>query len=204
MIDIPKADVPEGRIGNYAVERFEVEEVGSAMFNAFLAMHGNSRFIAPGQYTRLVRYRDCGPKIVVMSDTPAEIEEHQEAFEHARGRILIHGLGLGVILNACLLKPEVERATVIEIQQEVIDLVAPHYKRRFGKRLKVVHHDALTYLPPKGERYNMIWSDIWDNICKDNLPDMDKLRKRYSNNSDWRGSWCEEMVRKRCRYNYAA
>lgn len=50
MIEIPKADVPENRIGDYAVERFEVEEVGSAMFNAFLAMHGNSRFIAPGQY----------------------------------------------------------------------------------------------------------------------------------------------------------
>jgi hypothetical protein len=31
----------------------------------------------------------------------------------------------------------------------------------------------------KGKRYDMVWHDIWDDICSDNLEGMAKLHRKY-------------------------
>ena len=200
MNEIEKVNVPEGRIGNYAVERFEVSCVDADNFNVMAAARREGRFMEPGKFTRLVRYSAVydRQKDVIMSDTPAERNDLWEPCDMAHGKILIHGLGLGVILNACLQKPEVQHATVMEIQPEIINLVGPHYQQLFGDRLTIIQHDALTYRPQKGDRYNMIWSDIWDNICGDNLAGIKQLRKIYARKRDWHGCWFEKKIRKLC------
>jgi spermidine synthase len=131
-----------------------------------------------------------------MSDTPAEQDDHREFVQRARGRILINGLGLGMVLQACLERRKwqsdeyaVEHATVVEISPAVIALVAPHYQARYGDRLTIVQADALTWQPPKGERYAAVWHDIWPDICTDNLPQMHTLHRRYGRRADWQGSW---------------
>jgi CRP/FNR family transcriptional regulator, cyclic AMP receptor protein len=55
---------------------------------------------------------------------------------------------------------------VIEISEEVIALVAPYIT---DHRLRVVHGDALKWMAPRGLRWNVVWHDIWDDICADNL-----------------------------------
>jgi hypothetical protein len=180
-----KVDVPEGEIGRFRIERFEVTDADAK----FSALRG--RGLSPGVYTRLM----CGSTLV-MSDTPAEIRDHRGIIRQARGKVLIHGLGIGMVLQACLEKPEVEHVTVVELEQDVIDLVAPHYKEKYKDRLDVLQGDAFTWKPEKGRRWDCAWHDVWDYICPDNLPEMAKLHRRFGRRVDWQGSWCKELCKR--------
>jgi len=127
-----------------------------------------------------------------MSDTPAEMTDHYSFVRQAKGNVLINGLGIGMVLNAILKNDspasKVEKVTVIEIDQDVIGLVGPHYLR--DHRVEIVHADAFDYQPPKGVRYDAVWHDIWDTICTDNLDAMAMLHRKYGRRTDWQGSWC--------------
>src|ERR1039458_6314079 len=113
MMQIPKVDVPEGTSGSWKVERFTVSKKDAEWFNLRNAISGRGenvgRDIEPGAYTKLVSGGN-----IVMSDTPAEMRDHQSPILHAKDHCLINGLGLGMIANAMLLKPEVLTVTVIE------------------------------------------------------------------------------------------
>ncbi|MCA1776085.1 MAG: hypothetical protein LC676_10880 [Loktanella sp.] len=181
MSIIPKVTVPPDRRGPWRIERFTV--IGNDLRSVRLMMQG--RDCPPGDYTRLV-HEDRG---IVMSDTPAEMRDHAEFVRAAKGHCLINGLGLGMGLAAVMAKETVTHATVIEIDRDLIDLVWPHYEAIFGDRISVIHADALEWRPPKGVRYGAVWHDIWDEICLDNDPDMQKLHRRYGRRTDWQGSW---------------
>lgn len=188
--DIPCVDVPEGKNGNWRVERFSVSDDDVKLHNMrcmFQAGMGR-RTMRAGTYTRLMR-GGC----VVMSDTDAEKSDHRCAVHSAKGVILLNGLGIGMVLNACLMKPEVERAIVVELSPEVIALCGEHYRKKFGERVEIVNANAMTYMPPRGLRFGMVWHDIWDNICADNLPEMATMHRRYGRKTDWQGSWCKEL-----------
>jgi spermidine synthase len=131
-----------------------------------------------------------------MSDTPAECHDHWEPYCEARlrgGHVLIHGLGLGMLLNRILRDTECA-VTVVEKSADVIQLVAGHYTERHADRLTIVEGDALTWQPPRDVRYTVVWHDIWDNICADNLPDMHRLHRRFGRRCDWQGSWSRAIL----------
>lgn len=192
MKEIPNVSVPEGSSGNWRIERFEITEDNARIENMRMCFSPGMgrRTLSPGNYTRLMRGGS-----VVMSDTDAEKADHSYAVYQARGTILINGLGIGMVLNACLLKPEVERAVVVEKSADVISLCADHYRKQFGSRVEIVEADAMQFTPSKGERFGMVWHDIWDNICADNLPEMATLHRRYGRRCDWQGSWCKELCK---------
>jgi hypothetical protein len=48
----------------------------------------------------------------------------------------------------------------------------------------------------KGERYGMVWHDIWDSFCGDNLPEMTRLKRKYGRRADWQGCWGEWQCRR--------
>lgn len=181
---IEPVNIPETAAGPWKVSRFTVSELASALD----AIRARGRYVPPGTYTRLTRGH-----VVVMSDTPAERRDHYEPVRRARGHVLINGLGIGMVLKAVLAKQEVSRVTVVEVSQELIDLIAPHYK---DPRLTIVCADAYEYQPPKGERYGAVWHDIWDYITPDNLAGMTKLKRKYGRRTDWQGCWAESL----CRY----
>mgnify|MGYP006277634129 CR=1 FL=1 len=170
--------LPEMSKGEWKVEHFKVEK-----FDMRAAFRGREVPLG-GEYTRLMRNGT-----LVMSDTPAEQKDHYEAVEMARGVCLLNGLGIGLVLKNILLRPEVTEVTVVEISQDLIDLVSPYYD---DPRVSFICCDALEYQPPKGKRYNMVWHDIWDYICSDNLKEMRILREKYRNYTDWQASWCED------------
>ena len=130
-----------------------------------------------------------------MSDTPSEIRDHMEPILVAKGNVLIAGLGIGMVLQACLEKPEVKHVTVIELSPEVIELVGGHYKAKYGDRLTIIQADIMEWKPPKGERWDVFWADIWDNKCGDNTDEMTKLNRRYGRRTDWKACWGEWTCR---------
>ena len=109
-----------------------------------------------------------------------------------KGNVLVNGLGLGIYAQAVLEKPDVQKATVIEIAPEVIELVGTHLLDKYGDRLEIIQADALEWRPPPRTRYDVVWHDIWDDICRDNLAAMKTLHRRYGRRCDWQGSWSRD------------
>jgi hypothetical protein len=218
-----KVDVPEGHSGAWRIEKFTV----SKEEEDFERIRGifSQRYTRQGTYTRLMRNG-----AVIMSDTHDEIQDHKEAIRigayNGSGIFLINGLGIGMVadnilkrnpairdsnktpVSACFsgvsgVLLELLRVRVIEISQDVISLVAPHYRVKYGDRFEVIFADALAYMPPKGEWYAGVWHDIWDSICSDNLEQMKVLHRKYGRRTAWQRSWCRVQC-ERQRYRYAS
>lgn len=181
-----KVAIPEGKSGEWKVERFVVPEQSIEGFRC--AQEG--RPVDPGTYTRLIK---DGAWNVMMSDTPAEISDHLDFIHRATGRCLLNGLGLGVVLKALLTKPEVIHIDVVEIEQDIINLVWPTYQN--GDRITLHHDDAFSIQWSKDKRWDCIWHDIWPSICTDNLPEIAKLKHKYARRAKYQAAWVEELLR---------
>lgn len=197
-----KVDVPEGRSGRFSIERFEVSEASARAYNAEnFRRNAEDRNVEPGAYTRLLRNPAIAKlqgerHVVVMSDTPAELRDHIEPVKLAEGRCLVHGLGLGIVVQAMLDKPEVSHVTVVEQSPDVIKLSAGHYlsNLRYKGRLEIIMDDALSWKPHRGARWDVVWHDIWDSIGAQNWESMKRLHRRFGRRAGWQGSWCRDRV----------
>jgi hypothetical protein len=193
---LPKVDVPEGEVGNFRIMRFVVPRSEAISFNARQMGRGvEGRSILPGAYTKLL---DCGKGEIWMSDTTAERKDHEAVYEQCKqrgGRVLIHGLGLGMIVNAVLELPNVEHVEVWELEQDVIALVGSHLKAKFGDRLTIVPGDVFEYRPKKGEHWTVVWHDIWPSLASRNLKPMQKMCARWKNYCEWQECWGRDFCR---------
>jgi len=180
--------VPDGTKGDWSVETFEVSEQESS-FTRIRSFQHPEEYVPAGKYKRLMRGRT-----VVMSNTPMEYRTNSPIIHRAKGTVLLNGLGLGMVLTAILEKKEVECVIVVEIDPDVIDLVGTH----FADNLKCafVCEDAFAYTPPKGQRYDAVWHDIWTDICGNNLTEMTRLKRKYGKRCDWQGCWSEGMCKR--------
>ncbi len=187
-------DVPDAASGDWRVETFEVDEQ-TAKFSRMRAAlgHGTERVDA-GRYKRLMR-----GGTVVMSNTAMELDTNRPIIRYGRGDVLINGLGLGLVVAALLKKPEVRSIRVIEKSADVIKLVGPTFAS--DPRVTIIHADAYEYTPAKGERFDAVWHDIWDNICSDNLPEMTRLTRKYARRTTWQDCWSKiECLRAKRRW----
>lgn len=192
LTDDMAVDVPEGEYGACRVERFEIAR--NDIQNVIEAWHGG-RVARPGTYTKMTHN-----STLWMSDTTAERRDHiMPAIEIDRrgGRVLIGGLGLGMILRVALLTPSVTHVDVVEINEDVIGLVGPHYRSlaaEKGIELVIHHADMYGIKWPVGTRWNVGWFDIWPNLCEDNLVEIGKLGRSYGRRCDWTGFWGKELL----------
>lgn len=178
---IDMSHVPNGSSGNWSIEEFEADE-----FWYRISLMKSGRGVPPGKYKRLCRGRS-----VIMSNTPDEIRDFMPFVHRAEGRILVNGLGLGVVLTALLAKTEVTAVIVVEQSADVISLIAPYFN---DSRLTIINADSYQYIPEG--RFDYVWHDIWDNICSDNLPQMAKLHRKYARKTNWQESWCKRECQK--------
>lgn len=190
-----RVDVPECDTGRVRVERFVVGE--SDMTNLRLSFEG--RDTTPGTYTALVV-----DGVFWMSDTDAEARDHFPIFRQLGWceRLLINGLGLGMVLQAALDGENMHHIDVVEIDEDVIDAVGPHYAKRAAERgigLTIHHDDAYTVKWPKGSSWSCAWHDIWPTLCTDDLDEHAKLHRRYARRTGWQGSWGHELLLRRRR-----
>ena len=124
-----KSTIPEGQIGDWKVETFEVTKKDATFFNLRQAINARGREIEPGIYTKLTHYGS-----VIMSDTPSEKRDHMHFLMDAKGDILITGLGLGWMVEALFSKKEVNSITIIEKSQDVINLVGKHLMKNTRRK----------------------------------------------------------------------
>lgn len=92
----------------------------------------------------------------------------------------------GMVLHVILQKKEVTHVTVIEKEQDVINLVAPAFID--DKRVDIICADAMTYQPPAGVTYDVCWHDIWTYFSAENLQEMENLERKYLFLCKWQAS----------------
>lgn len=130
--------------------------------------------VDPGNYIRLMHDGK-----LVMSDTDMEKRTNAEFCSKAHGDVLIGGLGIGLIVLAIQDKPEVNSITILECNQDVIDLVATQLP--LNNKVKIVNADVFTWKPDKGIRYDTIYMDIWPLISKEIYQkEMRVLKKKFA------------------------
>jgi hypothetical protein len=207
--------------GSASISHFTISAKDADKFNnrlAFSAGTGGQQ-VSPGKYVRL-HVKDCGSDLPMMSDTPMERRSNWDIRREAHGRVLIAGLGIGMILHPILdawrgitnengnisRYQTVEHVTVVELNQDIIDLVWPSLAR-YNDRLTIVQGDINEYHPGK-EKFDTVYFDIWPNISEDNLPTIAKLHRRWKNHLNrsgtlkpWMSSWMVESLRARRRDN---
>lgn len=181
--------------GVATISAFSVSEEAAQQFNMSLLFGGGRGFqaIKSGDYVRLSVNGE-----LMMSDTPFERRTNLAFVDNAKGRVMIAGLGVGLILNALkekVLSGKVSSIVVYEKYQDVIDLVASRYS---DLPLEVRCEDILTYKPSKEERYDTIYFDIWPTVSTDNLPEMALLHQRWKTHKEkggWMSSWMVDYLR---------
>ncbi len=163
--DILKAmkanNIPEGSVGLWSVNRMHLDVI-----QAGIATLQYKRKFEPGEITALHRvtmatmhhHGEC-----VMDDSISELQKHLNFCLRARDNVLVTGLGLGCVLRGLLAVDQVREVTVVEKEQDVIDLVWPSFCVANNSRLQLVHADALEWTEQTDRQYDFAWHDIWSN-----------------------------------------
>ena len=190
-----QVDYPESSVGAFSIEHFTIDEFDEKRLS-IIHSDGVNRDPGCGEFRRLVETSlgigfDGANREVWMSDTRAEILEHMPFISKIPvinpERILVNGLGLGLVVHAALKSPQVRHIDVVEHNPQVIELVGPLLNG--NGRVTVHHGDAYDMTWPDGTHWDMAWHDIWPTIDDENLPGMKKLRSRYRKAVDWQGFW---------------
>lgn len=190
---LQRVTVAPGQSGSWRIEEFTVTPDQAAFENIRARWRASARGIEAGEYTRLMR-----KSVVVMSDTPAEMDDHAAFVEEACGNVLIAGLGLGMVLDGLLRNPSVQTVTVLEVSPDVIALTAPVYES--DGRVTIVQADVFAWRPEstlqklKADLFDFAWFDIWDAICADNVAQFKELDVAYANSVRYRGYWGLEAL----------
>lgn len=183
--------IPEGQRSNVKIQHFEMTKTDSIY--TMMSHYAGLMYCPPGKYVRLL----IGDTIV-MSNSRMEQNSNWEVVNVAHGNVLLAGLGLGMIVIPIVEKANVKSVTVIEANQDVIDLVLPHVQH---EKLSVVCADIFDWRPVKGTLYDSIYFDIWSEISEDNLQQMRKLHYRFkyylnrTNQNRYMESWQRDYLR---------
>jgi len=202
LLERMRCKVLPQRANGLIIEKFKVDYTET--FDLLRSMlHYAGRAPKPGVYTRLVELvppvkgdKDLhdGRKLW-MSDTQAELFDHLEAARRmcdpSCHRVLIHGLGLGCVVNVALSLDNVEHIDVVEKDWRVIRLVGSQLS---DQKLHIHNGDAYTFEWVAGEHWDVVWHDIWPDISTRNLVGMHNLYKRFQERSGWQGFWARDLA----------
>ena len=185
----------DGVQGSFELSHFTV---GNNSFYDFFAYKDG---ICNGEYIRLIDHSQI-LNGCVMSNTSMEKRTNLDFCRNAHGDVFIAGLGIGLIVLAIQDKEDVESITIIEKEQDVIDLVFPQLP--VNDKVKVIQGDIFDY--EADQKYNTVYFDIWNYINRDVYEDemkplMKKGRKWLVKKSEDEKRWIDCWAKKQAQYN---
>lgn len=155
-----------------------------------VTMLKQNAMVPPGRYVCM----KIGDK-VMMSDTPMEIRSSMQAITRGYGKMLIAGLGLGLVLHRLILLRKIAnmQVTVVEINRHVIDLIGPYYQH---PNIEIIHGDIFTFNPPEDDAsYDCAWFDIWPDRSNSNMPQMKVLLRKFRKYvAGWMECWSRKEL----------
>ena len=105
-----------------------------------------------------------------MCITPNEINTMQPHIDAAKGRVLVLGLGLGYYPYMISLKEEVKEITIVELDQNIIDIfkenILPGFEHK--DKIRIIKGDAKEYIKDIND-FDTVFIDLWHDP-EDGLP----------------------------------
>ena len=154
---------PEGTAGNLALRQSSYEQGEIARFydpGAGRLMYGKYPKRITFPILVEAREEDRG-NLTWMSADQSEVSGMDAHAKAAYGDVLIAGLGLGIMPWLAAKNPNVKTITVVEIQPEVIELIAPIIE---NKKANIVLGDVWEHIAASPDVYDFIDLDIWPDV----------------------------------------
>lgn len=133
---------------------------------------------------------------VWMSITPNEVCTMEEPIRKAKGKVLTLGCGMGYFAYMASLKEDVESVTIVEKEQDVIDLFSEYILPQFETKdkINIVKADAFKYLKTLEDgEFDYCFADIWDGVEDvESYLTVKRLAKRFKKTKF--EYWIEEAI----------
>lgn len=155
---------------------------------------GYDEYLAAADFIITVIYEGDDPDNIWMSDSPFEYYSMWELVAKTKpGRVLVGGLGLGILANLLANREDITEVVVVERSDDVIRLIRPYLNRK----VRLVHDDflqAMRKLSVAGEKFDTVISDIYATCGESDRELFEDVRM---NMEDWFMSakhlhWCFE------------
>jgi len=143
---------------------YPIKKVGSAEINrikqreGFYWMEGvcGYAFYYVHKYINVTELKIHGETVMV--DDPLHWMGMAELARNSGGNVLVGGLGLGLIVYSLRINPHVKKIDVVEINEDVIKLIAPLLPK--SKRIRIFHDNIYEFENSQTE-YNTVILDLW-------------------------------------------
>ena len=175
-----KAIKKTGRKGKYALKYIDYAPYQLFAFDD-IKVNGYKEYSQIGYFDSKFSYLALTEgNNVWMSLNPNEIETMKPYINKARGNVLVLGLGMGYVPFMLSLKNCVKSVTIVERDQEIInlfnELIYPSFPNK--EKIKIVKGDAVEYTrkAQKEGTYDYIFADLWHDP-EDGLPLFVELKK---------------------------
>lgn len=131
----------------------------------------------------------------VYTDYSDSFENLYSQYDIAHGKVLLTGLGFGILLKALDYKKEVTSITVIEKYQDVVDAFLKYNK--ISSKVNIIIDDATAYTTD--EEFDCLLPDHYETQSVDwKINDMNDISKRIKHKHYW--PWSLELMFYRTMY----
>lgn len=168
-----KAIKKTGRKGKYALKYIDYAPYQLFAFDD-IKMNGNKEYSQIGYFDNKFSYLALTEgNNIWMSLNPNEIETMKPYINKARGNVLVLGLGMGYVPFMLSLKNCIKSITIIERDQEIInlfnELIYPSFPNK--EKIKIIKGDAVEYArkAQKEATPDYVFADLWHDP-EDGLP----------------------------------
>ena len=177
-----EVDIPEGTSGDFEIAHY-TNETTDNHWQVYLEMKVESH----DSYTVLIK-NSVNTYMPIMQDSEAEYNEHQWLWDNATGDVLIAGLGIGFVNEVLIANDNITSVTIVEIEQDVVDLVWEHCAK--DDRFTLIIDDIETWDIPSDSSWDIAWFDTWDTKNILTMKEYNDLMiEKYSSYCDEIGIW---------------
>ena len=177
-----EVDIPEGTSGDFEIAHY-TNETTDNYWQEYLALKNESH----DSYTVLLK-DSVKTYMPIMQDSEAEYNEQQWLWDNATGDVLIAGLGIGFVNEVLIANDNITSVTIVEIEQDVVDLVWEHCAKE--DRFTLIIDDIETWDIPSDSSWDIAWFDTWDTNNTLTMKEYNDLMiEKYSSYCDEIGIW---------------
>ncbi len=186
-----------GRYKQYALRNITYEPYQTFAYDEISVTSDYKEYSAIGYFKKPFSYLAlCEGNNIWMSLNPNEIETMKPFINKGHGNVLVLGLGMGYVPFMMALKDEVKHITIIEKDQNIINLfnnlLFPHFINK--NKITIIRDDAISYVS-KNNKYDYIFADLW-HTPEDGLDLYIKLKRINKDIDCWLETSLTAMLRR--------
>lgn len=105
-----------------------------------------------------------------MVDDPPHFWSMQDYAKNSIGRVLVAGLGLGLVTHELLNNVDVDSITIIEMNKDVIDLISPllpTVEKIGSTEFRIINKNFYDFIHESEENFDRIIIDLWTSGSKE-------------------------------------